>query len=53
MAAPGLESAGDSEEQFQPLWLNWQEALNDVTFEAEREWIRRARSAWENRAEGT
>jgi 8-oxo-dGTP pyrophosphatase MutT (NUDIX family) len=32
-----------AEEQFQPLWLSWDEALDELTFEAEREWLRRAR----------
>jgi bis(5'-nucleosidyl)-tetraphosphatase len=31
------------EQQFQPLWLNWEEALAQLTFEVEREWVRRAR----------
>jgi 8-oxo-dGTP pyrophosphatase MutT (NUDIX family) len=33
------------EEQFERLWLTWEEALVRVTFEAERAWIRRARAA--------
>lgn len=36
-----------SEKQFEPIWLTWDEALLQLTFEAEREWIRRARVAWE------
>jgi 8-oxo-dGTP pyrophosphatase MutT (NUDIX family) len=32
------------EEQFEPLWLTWDEALAALTFEGEREWVRRARS---------
>ena len=35
---------GDGEEQFEPAWLNWDEALAALTFEAEREWVRRARA---------
>ncbi len=31
------------EKQFERLWLAWGEALARVTFEAEREWLRRAR----------
>ena len=31
------------EEQFEPDWLTWDEALAALTFEAEREWVRRAR----------
>lgn len=32
------------ESQFEPVWLSWDEALAALTFEAEREWVRRARS---------
>lgn len=32
------------EEQFEPVWLTWDEALAALTFEAEREWVRRARA---------
>jgi 8-oxo-dGTP pyrophosphatase MutT (NUDIX family) len=31
------------EEQFVPMWLGWFDALQALTFEAEREWLRRAR----------
>jgi 8-oxo-dGTP pyrophosphatase MutT (NUDIX family) len=31
--------------QFIPDWLAWDEALSELTFEAEREWVRRARTA--------
>jgi 8-oxo-dGTP pyrophosphatase MutT (NUDIX family) len=31
------------EAQFEPEWLTWDEALAKLTFEAEREWVRRAR----------
>jgi len=37
-AAPGRP-----ERQFETLWLPWEEALGRMTFEAEREWLRRAR----------
>jgi 8-oxo-dGTP pyrophosphatase MutT (NUDIX family) len=33
------------EKQFQRQWLTWEEALGQLTFEAEREWVRRARRA--------
>jgi 8-oxo-dGTP pyrophosphatase MutT (NUDIX family) len=36
-------SPGRGEDQFQPLWLTWDQALEALTFEAEREWVRRAR----------
>jgi 8-oxo-dGTP pyrophosphatase MutT (NUDIX family) len=34
---------GSKERQFIPGWLGWDEALSELTFEAEREWVRRAR----------
>ncbi|MBN1137062.1 MAG: NUDIX domain-containing protein [Anaerolineae bacterium] len=33
---------GRAEGQFTPTWLTWEEALSQLTFEAEREWVRRA-----------
>lgn len=36
-------SPSGGEEQFEPDWLTWDEALAALTFEAEREWVRRAR----------
>lgn len=36
-------SSREGEEQFDPVWLTWDEALDALTFEAEREWVRRAR----------
>jgi 8-oxo-dGTP pyrophosphatase MutT (NUDIX family) len=32
-----------AEAQFRPEWLAWEEALTALSFEAEREWVRRAR----------
>ena len=39
--SPGA-SLGQAEGQFAPVWLAWEEALARLTFEAEREWVRRA-----------
>jgi 8-oxo-dGTP pyrophosphatase MutT (NUDIX family) len=39
---PGVPAGG--EEQFEPAWLTWEEALAVLTFEPEREWVRRARA---------
>jgi 8-oxo-dGTP pyrophosphatase MutT (NUDIX family) len=39
--ADSVSSGG--EKQFEPVWLTWNEALEALTFEAEREWVRRAR----------
>ena len=44
--APGLEP-GPPEKQFVRQWLSWEEALDQLTFEAEREWVRRAQQAGE------
>ena len=38
---PGPPAGG--EEQFEPAWLAWDEALSALTFEAERAWVWRAR----------
>ena len=35
--------------QFEPVWMSWDEAVARLTFEAEREWVRRARALWEAR----
>ncbi len=32
--------------QFYSIWLTWDEALQHLTFEAEREWVRRARQVY-------
>ena len=45
MSTPADAEVGCSETQFRTLWLTWQEALARLTFEAEREWIRRAQVA--------
>ena len=35
----------EQEFQFIPDWVDWDEALKKLTFEPEREWVRRARAA--------
>jgi ADP-ribose pyrophosphatase YjhB (NUDIX family) len=45
--APGAEP-GPAEEQFERLWLVWEQALARLTFDAEQEWMRRAQAAWAN-----
>ena len=42
---PGIEHRRP-EAQFERRWLDWEDALAHLTFEAEREWVRRARLAW-------
>jgi 8-oxo-dGTP pyrophosphatase MutT (NUDIX family) len=49
-AGQGRQPAGEGEAQFDPVWLTWDEALEQLTFEAEREWVRRARRLVENGA---
>ena len=41
--ADNPDSPSGGEEQFEPVWLPWDEALAALTFEAEQEWVRRAR----------
>lgn len=41
----------EPEEQFERLWLLWDDALVQLTFEAEREWVRLARNAWATHSE--
>ena len=45
MVAPEDVQSGRPEKQFECLWITWEETLARLTFEAEREWVRRARSA--------
>ena len=45
MAAPPGTQPQDAEPQFEPLWLPWEVALDRMSFEAEREWLRRAQAA--------
>jgi len=34
------------EPQFERRWMPWAEAATQLTFEAEKEWVRRAQNAW-------
>jgi len=36
--------------QFDPKWVSWDEAEEQLTFEQEREWMRRARALWRAQA---
>jgi len=47
MSAPAGTEPHDPEDQFEPRWMPWEEALRALTFDAEREWLRRARAAWQ------
>jgi len=35
----------EHELQFTPAWMDWDQALSELTYEPEREWLRRARQA--------
>jgi HAD superfamily hydrolase (TIGR01509 family) len=47
LMAPANETGDPSagEDEFEPLWLPWDEALARLSYEPEREWVRRGRSA--------
>lgn len=45
MITPADAQSGRPEKQFERLWTTWEETLVRLTFEAEREWVRRAQSA--------
>jgi ADP-ribose pyrophosphatase YjhB (NUDIX family) len=47
MIARSGERSGNPEPQFLCSWLPWEEALGRLSYEPEREWVRRARQAWE------
>ena len=50
VALEGAESdRRRGEDQFEPAWLPWEEALAELTFESEREWVRRAQKAVQQR----
>jgi len=46
MTVPADAKHDRPEDQFERRWLAWEAALTTLTFEAEQEWIRRARIAW-------
>ncbi len=46
MALPEGVRIACPERQFECCWPTWEEALAQLTFEAEREWVRRAQAAW-------
>jgi 8-oxo-dGTP pyrophosphatase MutT (NUDIX family) len=52
-----LEDGGQAkreaqESQFEPAWVGWEQALAELSFEAEREWVRRARAVSRARQDG-
>ena len=51
MTVPPETEHDRPEKQFERLWLTWSDASAQLTFDAEREWIRRAYLAWDGRLE--
>jgi 8-oxo-dGTP pyrophosphatase MutT (NUDIX family) len=49
MTIPSNIEHDKAEAQFERRWLPWKDALTHLTFEAEKEWVRRARIAWNSR----
>ncbi|MGD8398984.1 MAG: NUDIX domain-containing protein [Anaerolineae bacterium] len=49
---PEGAARGAPEAQFARLWASWSAALEAITFEAEREWLRRGRQAWQSLSDG-
>ena len=43
LAGEAERPSDSGEAKFDPVWLTWDEALEVLTFEAERNWVRRAR----------
>jgi ADP-ribose pyrophosphatase YjhB (NUDIX family) len=46
MLVPSHEGWGKPEPKYERSWLSWDEAVSRLTYEPEREWVRRARQAW-------
>lgn len=42
-----VEQPSHDAQQFFTIWVSWTQAEKHLTFEAEQEWLRRARRAWE------
>ena len=45
-----LEDQGDpgpADGKFKPVWMPWNVAQKRITFEAEKEWLRRGQAAWD------
>ena len=50
--ADGHTGSDGGEAQFEPAWLHWDAAMAALTFEAEHEWVRRARACMSPELEG-
>ena len=44
-----MPSREEGEKEFVPLWTTFDDALERMSFEAEREWIRRAREVYQTK----
>ena len=51
MTVPPEAEHGEPEAQFERRWLAWAEAMTQLTFDAEKEWVRRASIAWSDRSQ--
>jgi 8-oxo-dGTP pyrophosphatase MutT (NUDIX family) len=49
MIVQSRQGWGRPECRFERSWLTWDEALDRLTYEPEREWVRRGRQAWAGR----
>jgi 8-oxo-dGTP pyrophosphatase MutT (NUDIX family) len=43
LAGDAESARSDGETQFEPAWFPWDDALRALSYEAEREWVRRAK----------
>ena len=48
MTIPSDMEHDNPEVQFERRWLDWTDALTHLTFEPEKEWVRRAQIAWKS-----
>jgi 8-oxo-dGTP pyrophosphatase MutT (NUDIX family) len=53
MSLEDQEDQTPSQGKFRPAWMPWTVALKQITYEGEREWLRRAQSVWNNLSTGT
>jgi 8-oxo-dGTP pyrophosphatase MutT (NUDIX family) len=51
LATTSTSKFDEPEGQFKRRWLDWESALSQLTYGAEREWLRRAQQAWNSRLE--
>jgi hypothetical protein len=52
MITTGNTRYQEPERQFKRQWLSWDNALSRLTYEAEQEWLKRARRVWASQLKG-